>query len=172
LLAFVVLVNFFSFAAIVGQGVGEEEEGEETFLTSSGISGVAVAAVADNVVVAVCSIVSAGIFVRRDLVERSSIIGDSSIVFITGDASSVFATIKGVFGGELVVVLSNTAAAAFLRRFVGRFVVVDIDASSLSELDKDGDVLLAVDVDTRPALYKRFELQEYKKIINISFSIN
>lgn len=152
---------------IVGQGEGEEEEGEKTFLTSSGINGVAVAAaVVDNVVVVTCSIESAGIFVRRDLVERSSIIGDSSIVFITGDASSVFASIKGVFGGELVLVLSNTAAAAatvFLRRFVGRFVVVDIDASSLSELDKDGDVLLAVDVDTRPALYRRFELQKYKK---------
>lgn len=35
---------------------------------------------------------------------------------------------------------------------------VDIDASSLSELAEDGDVLLAVDVDTRPALYRRFEL--------------
>lgn len=53
------------------------------------------------------------------------------------------------------------AAVAFLRRLVGRFVVdVDVDVSSLSELAKDGDALLAVDVDTRPALYRRFELYE------------
>jgi len=37
-----------------------------------------------------------------------------------------------------------------------------VDVSSLSELAEGGDVLLAVDVDTRPALYRRFEL--YKRM--------
>jgi len=98
-------VDFFSAVVVVaGLGETEEEEGgeDEAFFASSGISD----AVADIVVVVVVavkvpsSIVSAGNFVRRDLVERSSIAGDSSIVFITGDACSVFASIKGVFGGE------------------------------------------------------------------------
>lgn len=100
-------MDFFSVVvAVAGLGDTEEKEGgeeeDEAFFTSSGISD----AVADNVVAVVVvvmvpsSTVSAGAFVRRDLVERSSITGDSSIVFITGDACSVFASIKGVFGGE------------------------------------------------------------------------